>query len=533
MKKIFSFLIVFALVVLSFQTSYASEITLDATAKFICSTVTEPTVSQTGGEWAIIGLSRSGLSVSDEYFEKYFENAKKYISEKNGVLHEKKYTEYSRVVTALTAIGKDPADICGYDLLKPLGDFEKTVWQGTNGPVWALIALNCGGYDIPKNENAEIAATEKMYIEKILSLQNEDGGWPLSAGGESDTDITAMALTALSDYTESENAALATERGLSYLSAVQNEDGGFSSRNTPNCESCAQVIVALCSLKIGTEDERFVKNGSVLDALLKYRRKDGSFSHTKNDVSYNLMATEQAFYALVAAKRFENGETSLFDMSDVEKEQSGSTQKNDFGLPLKNPDIKKADFTGEKTFADIQNSEAKKEIEALASVGIINGRGNGNFSPNDTVTRAEFASIITKGLGLGSGNDVKFSDVAENDWFYASVSAAYKYKIVFGTTKNEFNPMGTITKEEAAAMVARAAALCGMDTLQSESSARDILAVFTDYQTVGDWAKETLAFCIKEKIISDEDIKIEPKKQVTRAEVACMVYNMLVKSKLL
>ena len=71
------------------------------------------------------------------------------MKEHEGNLHDKKYTEYSRVIVALTAIGKNPADVAGYNLLTPLGDYEKTIWQGMNGPIWALIALDSGNYDMP------------------------------------------------------------------------------------------------------------------------------------------------------------------------------------------------------------------------------------------------------------------------------------------------------------------------------------------------------------------------------------------------
>ncbi len=78
----------------------------------------------------------------------------------------KKYTEYSRVIIALTSIGKDPKNVGGYNLLLPLGDFEKTTWQGINGAIWALIALDCGQYDMPYNADAQIHATREMYVEK-------------------------------------------------------------------------------------------------------------------------------------------------------------------------------------------------------------------------------------------------------------------------------------------------------------------------------------------------------------------------------
>ncbi|MEG2584500.1 MAG: hypothetical protein RSA27_08340, partial [Oscillospiraceae bacterium] len=133
--------------------------------------VKNPQVGSIGGEWAIIGLARSGASVSDEYYQKYYENVEKTVKACGGVLDEKKYTEYSRVALALTAIGKDPKNVAGFNLLKPLGDYDKTVWQGINGAIWALIALDSGEYDIPQNTEAKVQATREMYVKYILDNQ--------------------------------------------------------------------------------------------------------------------------------------------------------------------------------------------------------------------------------------------------------------------------------------------------------------------------------------------------------------------------
>lgn len=99
-----------------------------------------------------------------------------------GVLHPRKYTEYSRVILALTAIGADPRDVAGYDLLVPLGDFERTIAQGVNGAAFALLALDAGEYEIPRNPAAATQATRQMYVDTILARQLPDGGWNLTGG---------------------------------------------------------------------------------------------------------------------------------------------------------------------------------------------------------------------------------------------------------------------------------------------------------------------------------------------------------------
>ena len=504
--------------------------TLESVGNYLYETVKEPQVGSIGGEWAVLGLARCDMDIPDEYFENYYQTVIKYVKDSGGVLHNKKYTEYSRVVLALTAIGKNPQDVAGYNLLTALSDYEKTIWQGVNGAIWALIALDSGNYDMPNNPNAKVQATREMYINHILEKQTPDGGWALS-GDVADPDVTGMALQALSKYQNNEKVETATEKSLICLSNMQDENGGFSSYKTENSESCVQVLVALCELGISVDDARFVKNGkSVLDNLFTYYDSGKGFKHIHED-STNLMATEQCFYALVALKRANEGRNTLYDMSDAKKL---NISLDAIGLSGKNPDIKKMNVVNPgKTFADIAQHKDKTAIEVLASRGIINGKSENSFEPESSMTRAEFATIIARGLGLPQKSNFIFKDVTTNDWFYNYVGTAYSYGIIKGVSENEFNPNGTITHEEAAVMVTRAASLCGMDTNMDTLATRDILAQFFDYVKASSWAQSSLAFCYNEKILDDSVMDIEPKESVTRAEIASMLYNMLSLAKLL
>lgn len=122
---------------------------LPATGTWLVRTVNQPTCSTVGGEWAVLGLSRSGYAVPPGWYDIYYQNVLAALQAADGVLSTRKYTEYSRVILALTAIGKDPADVGGYNLLTWLGDYDKVVAQGINGPVFALLALDSGAYAIP------------------------------------------------------------------------------------------------------------------------------------------------------------------------------------------------------------------------------------------------------------------------------------------------------------------------------------------------------------------------------------------------
>ena len=291
---------------------------LEKTASYLQTQIAEPGAGSVGGDWLIFGLARSGVKVPQKYFDAYYENVEAAVREKNGVLSDRKYTEYSRTVLALTAIGKNPADVAGFDLLKPLADFEQVTRQGINGTIFALLALDSGNYEIPENPDAAVQATRQMYVDELLTRELPDGGWTLT-GGEPDVDITAMTLQALAKYRGQPEVEAAVERGIVVLSSLQEPDGGYVSWGSSNSESVAQVIVALTELGVPLSDERFVKNDvTVADALLRFAQENGAFVHVRDGSGGDDgMATEQAFYALAAIHRAETGETTLYDMTDV------------------------------------------------------------------------------------------------------------------------------------------------------------------------------------------------------------------------
>ncbi len=522
MKKVISYLLCL-IVTLSTAVNAAVDYYND-TAQYLYQTVSDPQVGSIGGEWTVIGLARSDADIPQEYFDNYYAAALNYIKSKDGVLHSVKYTEYSRVILALTAIGKNPENAGGYNLTTPLLDFDKTLQQGINGAIWALIALDSGNYGTDE--------IKKKYVAYLLKCENPKGGWAL-ASDTPDADITAMALQALAKYREDTKVEAAVERALDCLSEMQNEKGGFSSWSTENSESCSQVIAALCELGIPLDDSRFVKNGNTLtDNLLSYYIPENGFCHIYGGGS-NLMATEQAFYALVDVKRVSENKNSLYRMTDaVQRVHDENTVQT--GLDGKNHDVKKSEITAAgKTFYDIKGHKYQKAVEALASRNIINGKSENSFEPDSYVSRAEFAAITVRALGLPEKDGTAFADVTAGDWYYKYVNTARSYGIVNGISESEFNPNGTITREEAVVMTARAAALCGMKNDMATAEARDILAEFADYVKISSWAVNDFAFCCREKIAVYDDMDIKPKENISRGEIADMVYNMLDKSNLL
>ena len=333
MRRLFTILLTILLLVVSaIPVSASTQNQVDAaitlTAAYVLRRVQNPEVGTVGGEWAIIGLARSEHPVPSAYFERYLRTVERHLRDQEGILHNRRITDYSRVVLALTAAGFDPRNVAGVDLTLPLGDFDRTIWQGINGPIFALLALDSLDYDIPINENAQTQATRQLYVAEILRRQTFGGGWNMTAGinGEvdrteiGDPDITGMALQALAKYQDDPQVVRAINRGLAFLSRTQDRYGGFSGSHSSGVsavESVAQVIVALTELSIPLDDPRFVKNGNTLvDNLLSFSNPNGSFRHTNDNTASSLMATEQALYALVAVQRANEGRNSLYRMSD-------------------------------------------------------------------------------------------------------------------------------------------------------------------------------------------------------------------------
>ena len=314
-KRLSALLLLLAMLV-SLAACGKEETPIEKTARYLQAQIPEPTCAAVGGDWLVFGLARSGLKAPQKYFDTYYKNVEDYIVSVDGVLSRKKNTEYSRVILALTAIGKNPADAAGFNLLLPLGDFDETVRQGVNGVIFALLALDSGGYEIPEAPEAETQATRELYVGELLRREIPDGGWALT-GGTPDADMTAMALQALAKYRDRQDVEDAVQRGLAALSALQEPNGAYLSWDEENSESVCQVIVALTELGISLDDERFVKNGQTLPQVLeRFACEDGSYRHSLNGGS-DEMATEQAFYALAAIHRAETGETTLYDMTDV------------------------------------------------------------------------------------------------------------------------------------------------------------------------------------------------------------------------
>jgi hypothetical protein len=361
-----------------------------------------------GTEWTVMGLARGGY-LPGATRARYLDNLVQTLQERKGELDNRRYTEYSRVIIALSALGVDARNIGGYDLTEPLAHFDKVEYQGITGLIFALIALDTGDYAMPVISDTANQATRERYIDAILSAEikkgEEDAGGFALSGSTPDPDVTAMALQALEPYRGKGNAAVdgAVDRALVKLSDIQRPDGGYASWGTVNSESIAQVMVALNTLGVPVNDEGFVKEGpTVYDALkgfyLASGADKGGFMHVTSDGVVNGMATDQAAYALVSLYRALTGEASLYDMSDVSKTVYVNSADN--------ADIAKAKSLVEAAAYTVNQSEAPDEAAALAKVKTLVGAQKLN-GVTATVNKVSYAAATA-----GTLSDVKGKDGA-------------------------------------------------------------------------------------------------------------------------
>lgn len=287
-------------------------------------------------DWIVIALSRLG---AEDNYDLYLEGLEGYVNEKyqkEGGLSQVKATEYHRIALAILACGGNPESVGNQkiNLIKD-GIYDRGLTapldeQGINGEIWALITIDAGNYNIPEGAYYD----RDKIIESIISKQLENGGFGLIPE-EMDVDVTAMAVTALSNYYEenkeykiadknsnvvkSIRVKETVDKAVEALSKLQLDDGDYETGGEANASSTSQVIIALSCLKIDIlNDERFIKNGNTLaDGLMKYKMEDGGFYRMSGDEKIsNVIDSEQALLAICAMIRENESLNKLYDFSD-------------------------------------------------------------------------------------------------------------------------------------------------------------------------------------------------------------------------
>ncbi|NGM84916.1 DUF4430 domain-containing protein [Paenibacillus sp. 7124] len=434
-------------------------------------------------DWQAFGLVRSGNSLPAGYLESVL----KQIAESKGEF--RKVTDYERLALSITAAGGDPRNAAGYDLIAKIYNNGNLTNQGSNGPIFALLALDSGNYSVPANA----AWTRAKLVKWIADIQNTDGGFPLTDNGESNVDLTAMAVAALSAHKEEAGVQAAIDKAVAWLSAQQLEDGGYKLSGEENSESVSQVIIALSAVDIGPGDARFVKaKGSLLSNLASFKRSDGGYAHTVSGGSSGL-ATEQALLALTAYDLYLNGQGKLYRLADA---------------PVTAPAV----FADEKQISAWALSSVHEAYDQKLMEGL--GGAKPAFAPKAAITRAQLAALLVRLTGNtpGAASAVSgFGDVKAESWYYGYVMKAKELGIIGGVTATSFKPNQPVSRQDMAVMIARAYKL-------SPSSK----ASFKDGAAIGSYAIDAVNAVTEKGYMTGFGGSFDPSGAVTR-EMAAVV----------
>jgi prenyltransferase beta subunit len=379
-------------------------------------------------DWGAYALHQAGAAIPETYAAAVEQG----LQQRDGNLRN--VTDYERMALGSLAAGLDPRNVGGYDLMERIYNNDRMTRQGSNGPIYALIALQRGGVDVP----GDAEWTTQKLLDWLLGVQNVDGSWPLAQGDEGNADLTGAALSALTAYADRDKVRAAMEKAVGWLASVQLDNGGFALEGKDNSESAAQVLWGLSVAGVNPLGERFVKSRrDMVSHLLTFQRDDGGFAHELGGEADSI-ATEQTLLALASYR-------SLMD-------EAGA-----------------ADGAGAEAYADAAEISpwAIPYVDQAAVFGLMEGVGAADggaarFEPAREVTRSEFAAILLRlrgvepGLAVAADQASPFADVAPDAWYSRVVAEAVKLGFVNGVSDTEFAPDRPITREQMALMLARA-----------------------------------------------------------------------------
>ncbi|MDF2934709.1 MAG: hypothetical protein K0Q90_82 [Paenibacillaceae bacterium] len=181
-------------------------------------------------------------------------------------------------------------------------------------------------------------------------------------------------------------------------------------------------------------------------------------------------------------------------------------------------------------FNDAQGHWAQASIGDLAARRMVGGSAPGMFEPDRSITRAEFAAIAVKALGLeGTGSKaLPFQDVNAADWYATYLASAYEFGLISGFEDGTVRAQEEISRQQAMAILARAMALTGLPAEASDEEVQNLLATFEDADGIADYAKTAIAASVKAGLVSGRSsTEIAPDALMTRAEVATIVQKLL------
>lgn len=169
---------------------------------------------------------------------------------------------------------------------------------------------------------------------------------------------------------------------------------------------------------------------------------------------------------------------------------------------------------------------AHREVDTLAVAGVIKGSGDHLFFPGNAITRADFIVMLDRAFGMSKALDSglidsqgTFVDVPGNTYYSKSVTAAKAFGVATGTSDNRFLPQQNMTRQDAMVFLERTLNRTQL-TLQPGS-----LTGFSDIDQIASYARQAVSALVNARVISGSEGKLNPTANVTRAEMAVMLYR--------
>lgn len=176
-----------------------------------------------------------------------------------------------------------------------------------------------------------------------------------------------------------------------------------------------------------------------------------------------------------------------------------------------------------KSFEDLQRFPwARKQIEVLASKGIVKGVTEKEYAPQKDISRADFLYSLIRTLGIDAEADENFDDIDQDAYYYKEIAIAKKLGITAGTGNNRFSPDACITRQDMMVLVVKTLRILKKLTQDSVADVN----MFADNSLISEYAKESVAIALKEELIVGSGSRINPLKNTTRAEAAVLLYKI-------
>lgn len=178
-----------------------------------------------------------------------------------------------------------------------------------------------------------------------------------------------------------------------------------------------------------------------------------------------------------------------------------------------------SNLPSQNTKSDISGHWAEDTIKSLSEKGIMTGYENGDFKPDNNISRAEFTKLIVVMLSLDESYDFEFSDVKADKWYAGFIGAAYKNNLISGFD-SKFNPDSNITREDAVTIIYRVLESIGTEIKEKE-------VTFDDKDDISQYALEKVGALSNLGIIKGDNNAFRPKSNITRAETAAILYRII------